>query len=253
MKEMNIEIACFRFGNVHVIPITCPRIAQEFLKKQDSNFASRPVSFASRTFSSGYVTVVMSPYGDQWKKMRRILTSHIICPRTHIWLHNKRQVEADHLLFYVFNQCKILKNVNVRTVARHYSGNVIRKLVFNKRYFGAPLPDGGPGFHEGKHVEALFDSLGYLYAFCISDYFPQLVGLDLNGHEKIIKDINKTLKKYHDPIIDDRLQKWRHGNRNKEIELEDLLDVFITLQDDQGKPLLTPREIKAQVTVSYLH
>ncbi|KAM7262986.1 hypothetical protein ACFE04_000669 [Oxalis oulophora] len=248
MKEMNTEIASFHFGSVYVIPITCPRIAQEFLKKQDSNFASRPLSFASHTFSGGYATAVMSPYGDQWKKMRRIMTSRIICPNTHQWLHNKRQVEADNLLFYVFNRCKNLKNVNVRMAARHYCGNVIRKLVFNKRYFGSPLPDGGPGFNEVEHVEALFDSLGYLYAFCISDYFPQLVGLDLDGHEKIVKDINKTLKKYHDPIVEDRLQKWRHENRNKEKELEDLLDVLITLQDDQGKPLLTSREIKAQVT-----
>ncbi|KAM7263116.1 hypothetical protein ACFE04_000799 [Oxalis oulophora] len=110
-----------------------------------------------------------------------------------------------------------------------------------------PLIDGGPGFNEVEHVKALFDSLAYLYAFCISDYFPLLVGLDLDGHEKIVKNTNKTLRKYHDPIIEDRLQKWRHENCNKEKELEDLLDVLITLQDNEGKPLLTPNEIKAQI------
>ncbi|KAM7264210.1 hypothetical protein ACFE04_001893 [Oxalis oulophora] len=108
--------------------------------------------------------------------------------------------------------------------------------------------DGGPGFNEVEHVEAIFDSLAYLYAFCISDYFPLLVDLDLDGHEKIVKNTNKTLKKYHDLIVEDRLQKWRHENCNKEKELEDLLDVLITLHDDEGNPLLTPNEIKAQIT-----
>ncbi|KAJ8649812.1 hypothetical protein MRB53_002847 [Persea americana] len=33
MKEMNTEIACIKLDNVHVIPVTCPEIGCEFLKK----------------------------------------------------------------------------------------------------------------------------------------------------------------------------------------------------------------------------
>ena len=61
MKDMGTDIACFRLGGVHVVPITCPKIAREVLKKQDKNFSSRPLTFASGAISSGYKDAVVTP------------------------------------------------------------------------------------------------------------------------------------------------------------------------------------------------
>nr|ABD84027.1 cytochrome P450 [Bambusa ventricosa] len=245
-KEMGTDIACVRSGGIHVVAVTCPKIAREVLKKQDANFVSRPLTFASRTFSCGYKNAVLSPFGDQWKKMRRVLTSEIICPSRHKWLHDKRDDEADNLTRYVYNLTRRSgASVDVRHVARHYCGNVIRRLVFGKRYFGEPQPDGGPGPLEVRHVDAVFTSLGLLYAFCISDYLPWLLGLDLDGHEKVIKEANATVNRLHDTVIDERWRQWKSGERQ---ELEDFLDVLITLKDadSEGNPLLTIEEVKAQ-------
>ncbi|KAF8018592.1 hypothetical protein BT93_H3473 [Corymbia citriodora subsp. variegata] len=245
MKEMNTEIACIRLGSTHVIPIICPKIGQEFLRKQDSVFASRPVTMASGRVSSGYLTTVLSPYGEQWKKMRRVLVSEVVCPARHKWLHDKRAEEADNLVKYVFNLCKTSGHqVNLRTIARHYCGNVTRRLMFNKRYFGKGRQDGGPTIDEEQHVDAIFNALHYLYAFCVSDYFPFFVRLDLDGHEKEVKESVKTLGRLHEPIISERIKRWRDdlssgGNKK---EPQDLLDVLIMLKDSQGKPLLTPQE-----------
>ncbi|XP_057972603.1 tyrosine N-monooxygenase [Malania oleifera] len=250
MDRLNTDIVCIRLGNVHVISVSCPKISLEILKKQDAVFASRPLSMASHSFSGGYLTTVLVPFGEQWKKMRRVLTSEIICPARHRLLHDKRAEEADHLLKYVLNQCKTPGNlVNVRTAARHYCGNVIRKLMFSKRCFGAGMEDGGPGVEEEEHVEALFAALGYLFCFSLSDYFPFLIGFDLEGHEKIVKEAARIMKKHHDPIINERIKQWRLPNPNDgnaEKEPQDLLDVLITLKDTDGKPLLKTDEIKAQ-------
>ncbi|XP_057970664.1 tyrosine N-monooxygenase-like [Malania oleifera] len=251
MNQLNTNIACIRLGNVHVIPVSCPKIGLEILKKQDAVFASRPLSMASRTISGGYLTTALVPFGQQWKKMRRVLTLEIICPARHTWLHDKRAEEADNLLKYVFNQCKSSGSVvNVRTASRHYCGNVIRKLMFGKRYFGAGREDGGPGVEEEEHIEAIFTALDCLFSFCLSDYFPFLTGLDLDGHEKTMKEADRIIKKYHDPIIDKRIQQWRQSNRNDDYiarkEPQDLLDILITLEDANNEPLLTIEEIKAQ-------
>ncbi|KAF7849258.1 hypothetical protein BT93_L1039 [Corymbia citriodora subsp. variegata] len=249
MEEMNTEIACIRLGSTRAIPITCPTIAQEFLRKQDSVFASRPVTMASVTFSNGYLTAVLSPYGEQWKKMRRVLVSEVICPAQHKWLHDKREGEADNLVKYVFNLCKTSGHqVNLRTITRHYAGNVTRRLMFNKRYFGKGRQDGGPTIDEEQHVDAIFNALYYLYAFCVSDYFPFLVGLDLEGHEKEVKESARIVRRLHEPIISERIKRWRDNlsSECKEKEPQDLLDVLIMLKDSQGKPLLTPQEVRAQ-------
>ncbi|XP_058075393.1 phenylalanine N-monooxygenase-like [Magnolia sinica] len=256
MKEMNTDIACIRLGSTHVIPVTCPEIAREFLKKQDAVFASRPLTMGTEYSSRGFLSVAVTPLGDQWKKMRRVVASEVLSGARLRWLHDKRTEEADNLIRYLYNQCMSIDRrseagavINVRTAVRQYSGNVIRKLMFNKRYFGIGCTDGGPGIEEEEHVEALFNVLSLLYAFAVSDYIPCLRCLDFDGHEKMMKKAIKIVNKYHEPIMDERIKKWRDcvGGPLKK-EPEDLLDVLISITDSDGRPLLTTEEIKAQST-----
>lgn len=246
MKEAGTDIACIKLGGVHVIPISCPKIALEVLSNQDANFASRPLTFASKTFSTGYRDAAMSHCGDHWKKMRRVLASEIVCPSRHRWLHDKRADEADNLTRYVYNLATKAGSsgaVDVRHIARHYCGNVVRRLMFNTRYFGKPQPDSGPGPLEVQHVDAVFTSLGLLYSFCVSDYLPWLLGLDLDGHEKMVKEANERVTRLHDAVIDERWRLWKSGERR---ELEDFLDVLIMLKDaEAGRPVLSIEEVKA--------
>ncbi|MCL7037909.1 hypothetical protein MKW94_028190 [Papaver nudicaule] len=250
MKEMNTEIACIRLGNVHVIPVTSPDLAREFLNKQDTVFASRPKTMATEYLSRGFLTAVVTPWGDQWKKMRRVVSSEMVSHVRLRWLLEKRNEEANNLVFYLHNQCN--KNslcggqvFNLRLLTRQFSGNVIRKMIFNKRYFGKGREDGGPGTEEIEHVDSAFEVLSYVYAFGIQDYLPYLRWLDLDGHEKIVSRAMGVVNKYHDPIIEERIRQWTDGTMKNKVP-EDLLDVLISLKDEHGKPLLSTEEIKAQ-------
>ncbi|MQL85241.1 hypothetical protein Taro_017753 [Colocasia esculenta] len=245
MKEMDTRIACVRVGSVHIIPVTCPELAREFLKKHDAIFADRPLTMGTHYSSRGFLSIAVAPWGDQWKKMRRVVASEVINPSRLRWLLEKRTEEADNLVRYVYSQCKSTTGavVDVRVAARHYSANVIRKMMFGRRHFGEGRPDGGPGLEEQEHVEALFTVLSLLYAFNISDYVPALRCLDLDGHERTMKQAIKIVNKYQEPIVDQRIEEWRSGLRK---DPEDLLDVIVSINDDQGRPLLTAEEIKAQ-------
>ncbi|PIA24883.1 hypothetical protein AQUCO_16000002v1 [Aquilegia coerulea] len=245
---MNTQIACIRLGRVHVITVTSPEVGQELLLRQDSIFCSRPVHMSTEISAYGYLTVVLTPYGEQWKKMRRIVTSEVLSTQRLRWLQDKRMEEVDHLTRWVYNLCNndVGGLVKVRTVAQHYCGNVIRKLMINKRYFGEGMVDGGPGPEEIEHVDSLFKILGYINAFSVSDYLPWLRRFDLDGHEKILRNALENIKKYNDPVIDERIHMWRVKKEKKEVQ--DILDVLILLTDDSiGSPLLTSSEIKAQI------
>lgn len=246
MTEMNTEIACFPIGNTYVIPVTSPELAREFLKKQDAVFASRPDCMSARIISSSYIATALSPLGDQWKKMRRVLVSEVLSPAMHRRLHEKRSQEADHLVRYVYNQTNGL--VNVRVAAQHFCGNVIRKLVFGKRFFGPGAEDGGPGVEEREHLDGCFSLLSHLYAFAIGDYIPWLEIFDFDGYKKILTNAMKHVSKYQDPEINQRVEMWQNGMRHGE---EDILDVLINLKDSQNNPMLSIQEIKSQVLVSY--
>lgn len=105
MRERVTEIACIRLGSVHVISVTNPSIARKFFKKQDSVFASRPEIMSSEIISGGYLTTVSVPFGDQWKKMRKIISNDLLSKTKHQWMHSKRTMEADNLVHFVYNQC----------------------------------------------------------------------------------------------------------------------------------------------------
>lgn len=247
MEELDTDIACFRLGKTNVVAVNCPEIAREFLKKHDAVFASRPKTINSDILSSGFLGTAVSPWGNQWKKMRRVLVHDVFSHSKMQWMLQKRNEEADNLVRYLYNQCSAGGHVvNVRTAARHYTGSLPRRMMFDRRFFAEENEDGGPGAAEEEHVSALFTVLSYLYSFSVADYLPWLRVFDLEEHEKKVKEAVEVLNKYQDVIVDERLRQWRDG---KKTEAEDLLDVFITLKDESGNPLLSEQEIKAQITV----
>ncbi|KAL0434284.1 UNVERIFIED_CONTAM: Valine N-monooxygenase 1 [Sesamum latifolium] len=249
MQEMITEIACIRLGNTHVIFVTSPELAREFLKKQDVIFVSRADGLSAKLASNGYLTAIFSPNCDQWKKMRRVIASEVLSPTMHRWLHEKRCEEIDHLTRCVFKQSQSpLTNglVNVRVAAQHYCGNMTKKLIFNKRFFGTGMEDGGPGMEEKEHLHGVFTILKHVYGFGIADYLPWLEVFDLDGHKRTIKDALNRVRKYQDPEIDKRVEMWQQGM--KKIE-EDILDVFINLKDSNNNSLLSIAEIKAEITM----
>ncbi|CAM0876195.1 unnamed protein product [Alopecurus aequalis] len=250
LKHFGGEIVRVRLGPVHVVVVACPEMAREVLRKNDAVFADRPTTFAAESFSVGYRNVSISPYGDQWRKMRRVLTAEVLSPATEQRLRGAREEEADHLLRYVHAQCNAAATgvIDVRHVARHFCGNIIRRLTLGRRHFHpAPGAVAGPGPDEVEHVDALFGVLSYLDAFCVSDYFPALVGLDLDGHEKVIRSVMRTLNRLHDPVIEERVEEWRllrkAGERR---DIADFLDILASLDGRDGRPLLTVEEIKSQ-------
>ncbi|XP_041013559.1 tryptophan N-monooxygenase CYP79A68-like [Juglans microcarpa x Juglans regia] len=258
LESLNTEIACIRLGGVHVIPVTSPELAREFLKKHDIVFASRPLFLSNKYATRGFKSTALVPWGNQWKKMKKLVASEIINSKTTRWLLNKRTEEADNLVRFIYNQCKSAAMdglpddqsisgsvVDVRLVTRHYCGNVIRKMIFNRRYFGKGKKDGGPGVEEEQHIESLFTILVHLNAFALSDYLPCLTALDLDGHGKIVSEAMKIVTSYEDPVVDERLRQWRDG---KKMEAEDLLDAFILAKDSNGKAAFSVEEIKAQIT-----
>ncbi|KAK1441210.1 hypothetical protein QVD17_07051 [Tagetes erecta] len=243
---MNTNILCIRIGNTHVIAVSDPNIALEFMKDTNGIFSSRPDSMSGYLTSGGYMDTVLAPMSDHWKKMRKMLSREILSRSKHTWLCKKRNEEYENILRYIKNQSKFSHGVttspvNVRIIAQQFTTNMVRKLILGTRYFGNGSDNGGPGEEEIEHADSLWTILAYLNAFCVTDYFPWLRWkTDFDGHQKIIRNAIRVARKYQDPIIDERIQQWKHGVKT---EQDDLLDVFITLENSR----LTADEIKAQI------
>ncbi|XP_022891727.1 isoleucine N-monooxygenase 2-like [Olea europaea var. sylvestris] len=212
MEKLKTNIGCIRLGRVHVIVVVSPELSREFLHKHDSLFMSRPITMATEYASQGFLTTGLSPWGEQWKKMKRIVNQELFSPTRLRWLLNKRNKETDNLVYYIFKRCNNPDGsvINLSLPIKHYGPNVIRKMTFSRRFFGEGGENGGP---------------------------------DIDGHENNVRNSMNVFDKYHDPIIEARIKQWEDGKRK---EAEDLLDIMITLKDKSGKQLLSINEIKAQ-------
>ncbi|KAG6400022.1 hypothetical protein SASPL_141510 [Salvia splendens] len=215
------------------------RTFQRVLEEAGAVFDSRPDAISAQITSDGYLTLALSPSGDQWAKMRRVMRSGVLSNAVFQWLHEKRREEADHLVRYVYKQCKnpdSNRSVNVRDTARHYCGNVIRKMVFGERFFGSGMADGGAGVEEREHVDGLFAILSCLYGFAIADFLPWLEVSDLDGHKKKITNAIKNVRRYQDPEIKKRIEMWEKGLKSEE---DDILNLLINLKKSGNEPLLS--------------
>ncbi|KAD4385576.1 hypothetical protein E3N88_25745 [Mikania micrantha] len=217
MDRFNSSIICIRLGpSTNVIAVSSPDLACEFFKKQDEIFCSRPYHLSTFLISDGYLATALSPSGEQWRKMKRVLSREMLSSPTHKWLQPKRDEEADKLLRYIYNQIKKQDSVldggliNVRTVTQHFCGNTMRNMIFGTRFFGQGMDDGGPGDEEIEHVAALFAIMKHHFAFCITDYFSWLRRkTDFDGHEKKLRTAIEVVRKYQDPLVNERIQMWK--------------------------------------------
>ncbi|KAI3515709.1 hypothetical protein L1887_14612 [Cichorium endivia] len=246
MAQFNTPILCIRLGpSTHVMIVSCPNLACEFLRNQDVVFSSRPDILSADLISDGYRAIGLSPSGDQCRKMKKILIHDVLSTRMHKWLQPKRDEEANHLLRYIWNQIQKQDTptegglVNIRITSQHFCGNLIRKMIFGTRFFGEGMEDEGPGEEETEHVASLFTILKCLYGFCITDYFPCLRGkTDFDGHEKITRTAVQRARKYQDRLIDERIRMWNEGERKTTDEIKaQILELMIATIDNPSNAI----------------
>lgn len=252
MKELKTEIACFNFAGVHAIIIHSDEIAREALKERDIDFADRPHILSMQIIGDKNKTMGNSPYGEQFTKMKRAITTELMSAKTLNMLIASRTIEADNLNAYVHSMYQRSETVDVRELSRIYGYAVTMRLLFGRRHVtkdNVYSDEGRLGEEEKKHLGAIFGALNCLPNFSPGDYLDRwFAGWNFDGQEERARVNNNILRSYNNPIIDERVELWR--KKGGKAAVEDWIDTFITLKDENGKYLITPDEIKAQCIVS---
>lgn len=202
--------------------------------------------------------MVFDEYGERQKKMKKVMSSELMCTKALNLLLDVRNLESDNLLAYVLNlynkgESKTTKNsvvVNVRDIVCTHTHNVKMRLLFGRKHFKETTMDGSLGPMEKEHFDAIFKALDCFFSFYIADYYPFFRGWNLQGEEVELREAVDVIGKYNKMIIDEKIELWREKNKdydakkkNDVSDIKDWLDILFTLKDDNGKPLLTPQEI----------
>nr|ARB51598.1 cytochrome P450 79F1 [Isatis tinctoria] len=248
MKGLKPEIACFNFAGTHAIIINSDEIAREAFKERDADFADRPNLFNMRTIGGNHKSMGNSPYGEQFMKMKRVITTELMSVKTLNMLVAARTIEADNLLAYLHSMYQRSETADVREFSRVYGYAVTMRLLFGRRHVtkdNAFSDEGRLGKAEKDHLDAIFETLNCLPSFSPADYLEKWFrGWNIDGQEERVRVYCNKVRSYNNPIIDERVELWRE--KGGKAAVEDWIDTFITLKDENGKYLITPDEIKAQ-------
>jgi hypothetical protein len=94
-------------GAMPVVVVSSPRAAEAVLRTHDHVFASRPHSVVAEVVLYGSSDIGFAPYGDHWRKARKLVTTHLLTVRRVQSFRHAREEEVGSRLCPVCVQATI--------------------------------------------------------------------------------------------------------------------------------------------------
>ena len=186
MAEEHGPIFTVKLGVHEALVVSDGAIAKECFTTNDKVFASRPKAEATKLMGYNYALFAFTPYGDYWRRMRKMVKYEILSPRQVEMFGPVRGSELKASLRDLYDgwvKNKISQNSEtVKVEMSQWFGNLVVnimvRIITGKRF----RDDEGVRFQNV--VRMFFELMG---AFVVSDFIPYLKWLDVGGYRKAMK------------------------------------------------------------------
>lgn len=169
-------------------------MAMAILKTYDQNFASRPLLASGKHLGYNYRSVVFSPSGEHFRRMKKIYTCELLSPTKVELMSGLRWEEVRALLASVFRHSRDVagcdsdspnssaRTLNLTSTVFNVTLNIVGRMVLCKRLFAESAGSEVPTPPEVEDFKCFVKSATRLVGlFNIGDYIPALRWLDLQG------------------------------------------------------------------------
>ncbi|KAL3499505.1 hypothetical protein ACH5RR_038598 [Cinchona calisaya] len=217
------------------IVISSPTLAREVLKDQDTTFANRDVPAAAREATYGGKDIAWTPYGTEWRMLRKVCVREMLSNTTLDSVYALRQKELRQTIKFLYGQAG--KPVNVGEQMFLTVLNVITNMLWGGTVKGEERASLGAEFRQ-----VVNEMTGCLGMINISDLYPGLARYDLQGVQKKTRILAGRFDKIFERMIDQRMK----GVGDDGKESKDFLQFLLQLKDEgDAKTPLTMTHIKA--------
>ncbi|KAK7252791.1 hypothetical protein RIF29_36998 [Crotalaria pallida] len=240
------QIFSLWFGPRLVVVVSSPSAAQECFTKNDIILANRPHFLTGKYIGYNNTTVALSPYGDHWRNLRRIMALEVLSSHR---LNSFSEIRRDEIMRLMQ---KLAQNssqnhgdfVRVELASRfsEMTFNTIMRMVAGKRYYGedSDVTDA----EEASHFREIIKELVMLGgANNLGDFLTILRWFDLDNLEKKLKRISKKTDAFLQGLIDE--------HRNGKQSINTMIDHLLTQQQSQPE-YYTDQIIKGLILVMLL-
>lgn len=220
------------------IVITSPAVAREVLKDQDTTFANRDVPEAGREATYGGTDIVWTPYGAEWRMLRKICVREMLSGSTLDSVYTLRRKELRQTIKFIHSQAG--KPVNVGEQMFLTVLNVITEMMWGGTVEGAERASLGAEFRQV--VNEMTSLLG---APNVSDFYPSLARFDLQGIRKNTRILANRFDAIFERMIQQR-SKMEKKDEESDTKTKDFLQFLLKLKEDEDAKIpFTMTHLKA--------
>ncbi|KAK4416315.1 cytochrome [Sesamum alatum] len=214
-------IFSLRFGTRLMVVVSSPAIVEECFTKNDLVLANRPRFITGKYIGYNYTSLVVSPYGECWRSLRRLTTVEIFSSARLNMFQSIRHDEVRLMLRRLYkNSYQDFARVELRSRFADLTFNNITRMVAGKRYFGEDEEN-----EEAKQFRELIDEVFKLNGVSNpADFFPVLRWIDYKGYEKNLARLSAKMDSFLQGLIDEH-KRDKSGNT--------MIDHLITLQESK--------------------
>ncbi|KAG6416280.1 hypothetical protein SASPL_123706 [Salvia splendens] len=231
-----------RLGTKLGVVVTSPDLAREVLKVHDATFANRDVPVAGKEASYGGADIVWTPYGPEWRMLRKVCVREMLSGATLDSVYALRRRELRQTIAHLYVAAKNAAAVDVGEQMFLTVLNVITSMLWGGTVEGEERAGLGAEFKQV--VGEMTELLG---APNFSDFFPVVERLDLQGIQRRMRGLAKRFDGIFESMIDRRL-KMSGGSK-------DFLQILLQMKDASGDGDATPftiSHVKALLMVTIL-
>ncbi|KAK4260465.1 hypothetical protein QN277_003571 [Acacia crassicarpa] len=229
-------IFSLRLGTKSCIVVSSPSISRQVLKDHDITFANRDVPIAGRIATYGGNDIAWSPYGPEWRMLRKTCALKMLSNTTLDSVYQLRRNEIRKTVGYLYS--RVGSPVDIGEQMFLTILNVITNMMWGGTLEGDERAAVGADFRE-----LVAGMTGLLGKPNLSDFFSGLAWFDLQGIEKQMRLLARRFDKIFEKMIKLRLEKTNMGGSEQS---KDFLQFLLKLKDEEdSKPPLTMTHVKA--------
>ncbi|KAK1321663.1 Cytochrome P450 71A9 [Acorus calamus] len=230
-------IMLLHLGHFPTLIISSPKLAQEVMKTHDPIFANRPNLWITNRLFYGRKDIAFTPYGDYWRRMRKICVVHLLSSKRVQSFSAVREEETKLMVEEIARKASF-GPVNMSEMLNSVENDIICRVALGRKYSTEE------GQSSGKLCKLVEDLSVLVGAIHIGDYFPYLAWL--NKVTRMDERVNKCFNDW-DGFLDEVINDHVMDNGAKADDYKpDLVDVMLSLQMDQDTGVsLTMESIKA--------
>jgi cytochrome P450 len=232
------DLMLLRLGAVPALLASSPRAAELVLRAHDLSFASRPGSIFGEILAFGPSDVAFSPYGERWRKNKKLVTTHLLSAKKVQSYRAAREEEVGMVIGKIRGAATARAAVDMSELLSSFTNDMVSRAVVGRSFRADGL--------DREFKEVMDASMALLSGFSLENFFPGLAkvagGVLMGPGRRRAERLRDQWDEILDKVIDE------HASRAAARHESDFTDVLLSVKEEW----LTRDSMKGILAVSLL-